>query len=88
MVPIMYDWILNLPDEVLGKYDIASLKHVAACGAPLQDRTVKKILKRFHQAEVSNWLGASEFGFISNTSFKNGLKAKKAVSEKLFLISN
>lgn len=84
MVPIMYDWILNLPDEVLGKYDISSLKHVAACGAPLHNETVKQILKRFSQAEVSNWLGASEFGFISKYSFKNGLKEEGCVGKAVF----
>jgi long-chain acyl-CoA synthetase len=84
MVPIMYDWILSLPDELLNKYDISSLKHVAACGAPLHNETVKKMLKRFDRADVSNWLGASEFGFISKYSFRNGLKEEGCVGKAVF----
>lgn len=84
MVPIMYDWILNLPDEVLSKCDISSLKHVAACGAPLHNETVKKMLKRFNTADVSNWLGASEFGFISKYSFSNGMKEEGCVGKAVF----
>ncbi len=45
---------------------------------------MKQILKRFSQAEVSNWLGASEFGFISKYSFKNGLKEEGCVGKAVF----
>ncbi len=84
MVPIMYDWILNLPEAILDKYDISSLKHVTACGAPLHIETANKMIKKFKNTEVSNWLGASEFGFISKYNFRNGLMKEGCVGKAVF----
>jgi len=84
MVPIMYEWILNLPSDVLTKPDISSLKHVCSCGAPLKNQTALKIIEFFKDAEVTNWLGASELGFISKYSYKNGLKDEGCVGKAVF----
>ncbi len=47
MVPIMYEWILGMPEEVLTASDISSIRHLASCGAPLHNATAKKIIARF-----------------------------------------
>jgi long-chain acyl-CoA synthetase len=84
MVPIMFDWVFSLPDEYLGKFDISSVRHVAVCGAPLHNATAKKIVNHFKSADVSNWLGASEFGFIARYSYKNGFKDEGCVGKPVF----
>lgn len=84
MVPIMYEWVLNQHQEVLIKSDISSLRHVCACGAPLRNQTAMRMIEFFKGAEVSNWLGASEMGFISKFSYKNGLKGEGCVGKAVF----
>lgn len=84
MVPIMYEWVLNQPAEILHKSDISSLRHVCACGAPLRNQTAIRMQEFFKDAEISNWLGASEFGFISRYSYNNGLKAEGCVGKAVY----
>lgn len=84
MVPIMYEWIMNQPAEVLSKSDVSSLQHVCACGAPLRNQSAIKLINFFKDAEVSNWLGASEFGFISKYSYKHGIKEEGCVGKAVF----
>jgi len=81
MVPIMYEWVLGMPDN---GHDISSVRHVISCGAPLHNATARKMIDGFPGAEVSNWLGASEFGFISRYSYKDGLGKEGCVGKPLF----
>ena len=37
--PVMYEWMLAQPAEILNKSDISSLRHIVACGAPLRNQT-------------------------------------------------
>jgi len=84
MVPIMYEWVLNQPDDVLRAANISSLRHVIACGAPLHNRTAQRMVAFFKGADVSNWLGASELGFIAKYSYGKGLKAEGCVGRTVF----
>ncbi len=84
MVPIMYEWMLSVPADVLDAHDVSRVRHVAACGAPLHGATAQKMIDRFPNAEVSNWLGASEFGFISRFSYKDGLGQEGCVGKPVF----
>ena len=84
MVPIMYEWMLSIPAEVLDAHDVSSLRHVVACGAPLHVATAQKMIDRFPGADVSNWLGASEFGFISRFSYRDGLGQEGCVGKPVF----
>jgi acyl-CoA synthetase (AMP-forming)/AMP-acid ligase II len=84
MVPVMYEWVLNTPEQEPDKCDISSLRHVAACGAPLSNKTAERMMAKFKTAEVSNWLGASEFGFISRYDYSNGLRAEGCVGKAVF----
>lgn len=84
MVPVMYEWMLAQPAEILNKSDISSLRHIVACGAPLRNQTAIKLTKLFKDADVSNWLGASEFGFISKYSYKKGIKDEGCIGKPVF----
>ena len=84
MVPIMYDWMFLTPEDVRVKYDTSSLRHVVSCGAPLHNATADKMIGYFKSAEVSNWLGSSEFGFITRYSYREGLKEDGCIGKALF----
>ncbi|ACL02431.1 AMP-dependent CoA ligase/synthetase [Desulfatibacillum aliphaticivorans] len=84
MVPIMYEWMLTTPADVLGASDVSSVRHVVSCGAPLHNATAKKMIDSFTQAKVSNWLGASEFGFISRYTYENGPAGEGCVGRPVF----
>lgn len=84
MVPIMYEWFLAQPEEILHKHDVSSLRHVCSCGAPLRNQSAEKMIMFFKEAEVSNWLGASEFGFVTKFSYKNGIKDEGCIGKAVF----
>lgn len=84
MVPIMYEWMLSMPAELLDASDVSSVRHVLSCGAPLHNATAQKMIDRFKNAEISNWLGASEFGFISKFSYSDGLGGEGCVGKPVF----
>jgi len=84
MVPIMYEWALSVPEEIRAENDISSIQHIASCGAPLHNATAAKIMKCFPNAQVSNWLGASEFGFISKYVYGETPVAEGCVGKPVF----
>ena len=84
MVPVMYEWILKVPEEELNRYDRSSLRSVCSCGAPLHNDTARKMIDFFSGAEVSNWLGASEFGFITKYSYRNGIRDEGCIGKAVF----
>jgi long-chain acyl-CoA synthetase len=84
MVPIMYDWMFLTPEDVRMKYDTSSLRHVISCGAPLHNATANKMIECFKSAEISNWLGSSEFGFITRYSYNDGLKEDGCIGKAIF----
>lgn len=84
MVPIMYDWLFMVPEDVRSKYDTSSLRHVVSCGAPLHNTTAAKMIECFKSAEISNWLGASEFGFVTCCSYRDGLKGEGCIGKPVF----
>ncbi len=84
MVPIMFEWMLNQSEEVFSAHDFSCVRAVLSCGAPLYNATAQKIINRFPHAEVSNWLGASEFGFISSYTFNEGFAPEGCVGKPVF----
>ena len=84
MVPIMYEWMLSMPADILDAHDVSSVRRVIACGAPLHNATAQKMIDRFPNAEVSNWLGASEFGFISKFNYNDGPGQEGCVGKPMF----
>lgn len=84
MVPIMYEWALKMPDEIRNARDIASVRCFIACGAPLSNATAVKMVKSFPGVEIANWLGASEFGFISKYIYSETMPPAGCVGKPLF----
>ncbi|MCF8035040.1 MAG: acyl--CoA ligase [Desulfarculaceae bacterium] len=81
MVPIMWDWLLDHADEMQDPPDATSLVLALSCGAPLHNRTVKRVMAHFPNSEMANWLGASELGFVSNIRFSGGLKGEGCIGQ-------
>ncbi len=80
MVPIMYDWMLSLPDETLSKYDLSSIRLVVSCGAPMHTSIFEKMSSFFKTKQIYNMLGSSELGFMSRISADEWLNQGKANS--------
>ena len=66
MAPTMYDLILSLPDEEKKKYDVSSVRCAISSGAPLHTATKEAILDFFEGAELHEFFGATEIGFMTN----------------------
>ncbi len=84
MVPIMYEWALNVPENIRNTSDISNVRCLVACGAPLANATAAKMVRSFPNAQVSNWLGASEFGFISRYVCSEKMPPEGCVGKPLF----
>lgn len=84
MVPIMYEWALKMPDEIRNAHDISSVRCFITCGAPLSNATAIKMVKSFPGIEIANWLGASEFGFISKHICSENMAPEGCVGKPLF----
>jgi long-chain acyl-CoA synthetase len=83
MVPVMYDRMLSLPEEFLGKYDITSLRTVISGGAPLHTATKLKIKKYFTNAELNEFYGSTELGVSTTLRDEDQLKKERSVGRPL-----
>lgn len=66
MAPTMYDLIFSLPDEEKKKYDVSSVRCAISSGAPLHTATKDAILEFFEGADLHEFYGATEIGFMTN----------------------
>ena len=62
LVPVMLNFIVNLPDEVKQKYDVSSLKVISTSGAPLHIATRKRVAEAFPEVKHWDFYGISEYG--------------------------
>ena len=62
MVPVMFDIVTSLPDEILSRYDLSSLRTLISGGAPLHTPTKLKIKELFTNAELNEFYGSTELG--------------------------
>ncbi len=65
MVPTMLNFLLELPQAVKSKYDIASLRVIDSTGSPLPTRTKEGILDFFPGVQLFEQYAATEFGLGS-----------------------
>ncbi len=65
LVPTMLSMILNLPQAIKDKYDVASLTRLLASSAPLMTRTKEETVKYFKQAELFEGYGSTETGSVT-----------------------
>ena len=64
VVPVMLERIVDLPDEVLDRYDLGSLRFVTASGSRMRPDAVTTFMDRFGDV-VFNSYNATEAGLIS-----------------------
>lgn len=64
VVPVMLERIMDLPDEVLDRYSLTSLRFVSASGSRMRPQSVTSFMDRFGDI-VHNSYNATEAGQIS-----------------------
>jgi acyl-CoA synthetase (AMP-forming)/AMP-acid ligase II len=64
VVPVMLERIVDLPDEVLDRYDLGSLRFVTASGSRMRPDAVTRFMDRFGDV-VFNSYNATEAGLIT-----------------------
>ncbi|MDG4663042.1 acyl-CoA ligase FadD12 [Mycobacterium sp. 236(2023)] len=67
VVPVMFDRIMDLPDEVLDKYSGRSLRFAAASGSRMRPDVVIKFMDRFGDVIYNNY-NATEAGMIATAT--------------------
>ena len=67
VVPVMLERIVDLPDEVLDRYDLSSLRFVTASGSRMRSDAVLGFMDRFGDL-VHNSYNATEAGLISTAT--------------------
>ncbi|MCG3088252.1 class I adenylate-forming enzyme family protein [Sporosarcina cyprini] len=66
LAPPMFDAIFSLPEEVLGQFDVSSMKTLISVGAPLHSSTKEKIMAYFQDVDLNEFYGATEHGGSTN----------------------
>ncbi|MGV0744034.1 acyl-CoA ligase FadD12 [Mycolicibacterium sp. XJ870] len=67
VVPVMFDRIVDLPDNVLRRYDGRSLRFAAASGSRMRPDVVIKFMDRFGDVIYNNY-NATEAGMIATAT--------------------
>lgn len=67
VVPVMFDRIMELPDNVLRRYDGRSLRFAAASGSRMRPDVVIKFMDRFGDVIYNNY-NATEAGMIATAT--------------------
>ncbi|GAB5896718.1 acyl-CoA ligase FadD12 [Mycolicibacterium mageritense] len=67
VVPVMFDRIMDLPDNVLRRYDGCSLRFAAASGSRMRPDVVIKFMDRFGDVIYNNY-NATEAGMIATAT--------------------
>lgn len=65
MVPTMYNFILELPDDKRLKYDLSSVRVLLCAGAPLPTKVKEGMIGLFHNAGLYEYYGATESAFVT-----------------------
>ncbi|BBZ26218.1 acyl-CoA synthetase [Mycolicibacterium madagascariense] len=67
VVPVMFDRIMDLPDDVLARYDGHSLRFAAASGSRMRPDVVTAFMDRFGDVIYNNY-NATEAGMIATAT--------------------
>ena len=62
LIPTALNQVVNLPDEVLTKYDLSSVGDIMSSGAPLHAETWDKARKLFPNGKIHNFYCSTEHG--------------------------
>jgi long-chain acyl-CoA synthetase len=83
MVPVMYDRLLKLPDEVFSRYDLGSLRTLVSGGAPLHTHTKLNIKKRFNYCRLYEFYGSTELGVSTSLRDEDQLRKERCVGRPM-----
>jgi fatty-acyl-CoA synthase len=92
VVPVMFDRIMELPDDVRGRYSGRSLRFAAASGSRMRPDVVIKFMDQFGDVIYNNY-NATEAGMIA-TATPRDLRAapdtagKPAVGTEILILDN
>lgn len=64
MVPIMFNRLLKLPEEIRNKYDLSSLKFVAHAAAPVSP-PIKRAMIEWWGPVINEYYGSTEMGNVT-----------------------
>jgi acyl-CoA synthetase (AMP-forming)/AMP-acid ligase II len=67
VVPVMFDRIMELPDEVLNRYRCRSLRFATASGSRMRPEVVVKFMDRFGDVIYNNY-NATEAGMVATAT--------------------
>ena len=67
VVPVMFDRIMDLPDEVLDRYPCRSLQFATASGSRMRPDVVVKFMDRFGEVIYNNY-NATEAGMVATAT--------------------
>jgi acyl-CoA synthetase (AMP-forming)/AMP-acid ligase II len=81
MVPTMITRILELPEEIRGKYDIGSLTSLGSSSAPLMTKTKEEALDFFRNVRFSEGYGSTETGALTTLRFKDQTRKVRSIGQ-------
>ncbi|MBE0616635.1 MAG: acyl--CoA ligase, partial [Proteobacteria bacterium] len=81
MVPTMIQRIIELPDDVKGKYDISSLTSLGSSSAPLHTKTKDAALEFFRNTSFSEGYGSTETGAVSTLRHKDQRRKQRSIGK-------
>ncbi|MEM9250569.1 MAG: AMP-binding protein [Pseudomonadota bacterium] len=72
VVPAMFQRLLRLPDDVKGRYDLTSLRHVVVAGAPCAPE-VKAAMIAWWGPVIYEYYGSTELGAVTFASSEDAI---------------
>lgn len=65
LIPTHYHLILNLPEEIRGKYNVSSIKKLLCSSAPARGDIKKRVMEYFRGVELYEGYGSTEAGIVT-----------------------
>ena len=81
MVPTMITRILELPDEIKNKYDLATMTSLGSSSAPLMTKTKGEAIKFFKNVRFSEGYGSTETGALTTLRFKDQKRKVRSIGQ-------
>lgn len=83
MVPVMFDRLLLLSDEVYRRYDLSALHTLVSGGAPLHGATKEKLQARFPSVNLIEFYGSTELGVSTSACEADQLRKDRCVGKPM-----
>ena len=86
LAPTMYNFIVNLNEELKAKYDIRSMRVLISAGSPLPTQTKLDILDYFDGADLHEFYGSTESAITLNIKPKDVRQKDRSVGHPFPLV--